>query len=57
MTDKVFRALWITEESDCSFRKQVVKRHVADLPQNDVLIKVSFSSLNYKDALSASGNK
>ncbi len=57
MTDKVFRALWITEESDGSFRKQVLKRHVADLPKNGVLIKVSFSSLNYKDALSASGNK
>ena len=28
-----------------------------DLPQNGVLIKVHYSSLNYKDALSASGHK
>jgi putative YhdH/YhfP family quinone oxidoreductase len=57
MTEKVFSALWITEEPDGSFRKEVTQRHTADLPQNGVLIKVSFSSLNYKDALSAIGNK
>jgi acrylyl-CoA reductase (NADPH) len=28
-----------------------------ELPHNEVLIRVSYSSLNYKDALSASGNK
>ena len=28
-----------------------------DLPQNEVLINVKYSSLNYKDALSATGNK
>ena len=27
------------------------------LPESDVLIKVAYSSLNYKDALSASGHK
>lgn len=30
---------------------------ISDLPENDVLIRVTHSSLNYKDALSASGNK
>ncbi len=36
---------------------QVVERQVADLPAGDVLIRVKYSSLNYKDALSASGNR
>src|SRR5690554_7684789 len=30
---------------------------VEHLPEGDVLIEVSYSSLNYKDALSATGNK
>ena len=31
--------------------------HVDDLPIGDVLIRVNYSSLNYKDALSANGHK
>ncbi|MFP4159361.1 MAG: YhdH/YhfP family quinone oxidoreductase [Desulfobacterales bacterium] len=31
--------------------------NTADLPENEVLIRVTHSSLNYKDALSATGNK
>ena len=34
-----------------------MKKNISDLPDNDTLIKVKYSSLNYKDALSASGNK
>jgi NADPH:quinone reductase-like Zn-dependent oxidoreductase len=30
---------------------------LSELPKNDLLIKVSYSSINFKDALSASGNK
>ena len=33
----------------------IVEKSVDDLPEGDILIKVNFSSLNYKDALSASG--
>ena len=33
----------------------VVEKNVDDLPEGDLLIKVSYSSLNYKDAMSASG--
>ncbi len=57
MSDIPFKAYWITEESDGSFRHQVIERNTGELPQHGVLIKVAFSSLNYKDALSASGNK
>ena len=52
-----FRAYWVTEEPDGSFKHQIKERNTNDLPQNGVLIKVLYSSLNYKDALSATGNK
>ena len=37
--------------------RQIRRRKIADLPPGDILIRVQFSSLNYKDALSASGNR
>lgn len=52
-----FKALQVTEEGSAQFKTAVIERSVDDLPAGDILIKVSFSSLNYKDALSASGNK
>ena len=33
----------------------VVEKNIDELPDGDLLIKVSYSSLNYKDAMSASG--
>ncbi len=51
-----YRAL-ITSEKNKSFINSIQEREIADLPDNDTLIKVKYSSLNYKDALSASGNK
>ena len=48
---------FVTEETEKGFVSSVVERSLEDLPKGDVLIKVLFSSLNYKDALSASGNK
>jgi putative YhdH/YhfP family quinone oxidoreductase len=52
-----FSAYWVTEESNGIFKSQIIQRNTDDLPQNGVLVKVAFSSLNYKDALSATGNK
>lgn len=52
-----FQALVVDSKSEGSFTRQVRERSTDDLPDNDVLIKVRFSSLNYKDALSASGNR
>ena len=51
-----FKALW-TEENNGKFQSSVITRDTAELPDGDLLIRVSYSSLNYKDALSASGNK
>lgn len=52
-----FRALRISENKDGSFSREIAERNIDELPENEVLIKVSYSSLNYKDALSATGNK
>jgi len=51
-----FKALVVTEESG-EFHSHVEDRQVSDLPEGDVLVRVSHSSLNYKDALSSIGNK
>lgn len=51
-----YKAWRVAEEGDQYKGAEVVSR-VADLPEGEVLIRVSHSSLNYKDAMSASGNK
>jgi putative YhdH/YhfP family quinone oxidoreductase len=48
---------FVVEEKDGAFIKGVKTKLIGDLPDGDLLIKVHYSSLNYKDALSASGNK
>jgi acrylyl-CoA reductase (NADPH) len=48
---------FIIEEEEGSFIREIKSKLVSDLPEGDLLIKVHYSSLNYKDALSASGNK
>ncbi|MBX9914815.1 MAG: YhdH/YhfP family quinone oxidoreductase [Pseudomonadaceae bacterium] len=52
-----FQALLVSEQTDGSFAPHVVTREIAELPEGEVLIRVQYSSLNYKDALSASGNR
>jgi putative YhdH/YhfP family quinone oxidoreductase len=47
----------VTETEDKQFIRKIAEKSIADLPPGEVLIKVEYSSLNYKDALSASGNK
>ena len=51
-----FRALRIYEENGTFIRK-IVERNINELPEGEVLIKVKYSSLNYKDALSCIGNR
>ncbi len=57
MTNNTFKALWVTETPAKTFPREIIERQINDLPAGDVLIKVCYSSLNYKDALSATGNK
>lgn len=61
MTD-TFKALLVEERQDDNtgkprYEAAVVERGTGELPEGDVLIRVRYSSLNYKDALSARGNK
>ena len=51
-----FRAFRVEKTGGRKFERSVVERDTADLPPGDVLIDVEYSSLNYKDALSAIGN-
>lgn len=52
-----YQAYEVSEVADKEYSGSVVSKDVADLPDGDVLIRVRYSSLNFKDALSASGNK
>jgi len=55
MAKSEYKAYWVEKDDNGTFSNAVVMRGVDDLPAGDVLIRVHFSSLNYKDALSASG--
>ncbi len=52
-----FKALVVEEQSDGSFQRAVREWSTEKLPDHEVLVEVQYSSLNYKDALSATGNK
>jgi len=52
-----YKALYIEQNDDGSFQRAIVQRDIADLPAKEVLIRVQYSSLNFKDAMSAHGNK
>lgn len=52
-----FKALQVHENAEGRFESRIVEREIDDLPAGEVLIRVRYSSLNYKDALSASGNR
>ncbi|HIM35837.1 MAG TPA: acryloyl-CoA reductase [Pseudomonadales bacterium] len=51
-----FRAFLVEKNEDGTFTRSVVDRELDDLPAGELLIDVKYSSLNYKDALSAIGN-
>lgn len=57
MENIAFKALIVSETEDKRFVRAIGEKTIEALPQGEVLIKVCYSSLNYKDALSASGNK
>lgn len=56
MEESEFKA-YIVDEENNRFSGKVKKRKIEDLPEGDLLVKVHYSSLNYKDALSATGHK
>lgn len=51
-----FRCLVVSKTAEGAFTRTIENRGVADLPDGDVQIRAQWSSLNFKDALSATGN-
>ena len=52
-----FKAMVVTETADKKFVRDIQQRELSELPSGELIVEVKYSSLNYKDALSASGNK
>lgn len=57
-----FTALLVEEMQDKNtgkprYEARLAERSIDDLPEGDVLIRVRYSSVNYKDALSTKGNR
>ncbi len=52
-----YRALVVEETPDGVFKRHLTNKTLDEVPDNHLLIKVAYTSLNYKDALSATGNK
>jgi len=57
MDPESFQTMVVHETTEGQFVRRIEDRSLAELPQGGVLIRVHYSSLNYKDALSASGHK
>jgi alcohol dehydrogenase len=57
MKMSTFNALQARETATGEFEQVIVQREIAELPAGELLVRVKYSSLNYKDALSASGNR
>ena len=47
----MFKALVLKKQDDADASVSVEDLNISDLPEGDVLVKVSFSTINYKDAL------
>lgn len=56
MKNLPYKALVVSEQNG-TFQSGVETLFTENLPDGNVIIRVSYSSLNYKDALSATGNK
>ncbi len=54
---KRYRAWQVSEDGEGTFTRSLIDKEFDGLPAGEVLVRVAWSSLNYKDALSASGNR
>ena len=54
---QTFKAMVVSETAEKTFVREIRQKALSDLPAGELIIEVKYSSLNYKDALSASGNK
>lgn len=56
MRDFEYKA-YVSEEEESGFVQSIKNLNSSSLPEGEVLIKVKYAALNYKDALSAFGHK
>ncbi len=49
-----FQSFWVEKDAE-GVTHSIIERDFSDLPDGEVLIEVHYSSLNYKDAMSANG--
>ncbi|MBT1075102.1 YhdH/YhfP family quinone oxidoreductase [Geobacter grbiciae] len=56
MGNSVFKALVVEKTPEKQFVREIRERSIDDLPAGDLMVRVHYSSLNYKDALSATGH-
>ena len=57
MDNKIFNAIVVEENDKGTFSQSIKEKKIYDLPEGDLVVRVQYSSLNYKDALSFTGNK
>lgn len=53
---QTFKAFLVEKTENNQFSSSIVEQNFDNLPAGEILIKVAYSSLNYKDALSATGH-
>ncbi len=57
LKNEKFRAMVVESPDKKTCKRSIQDKSIDNLPDGDVLIRVKYSSLNYKDALSATGNR
>ena len=54
---ETFKAMVVAETAEKQFIREIKEKAMSELPAGELIVEVKYSSLNYKDALSATGNK
>ena len=56
MFPKTFKCYLVTKDAQGNVSGEMAQRSLDELPPGEVLVRVAYSSLNYKDALAATGH-
>ena len=56
MLPDTFKCYLVTKDAEGNVSGEIAERSLDELPEGEVLVRVAYSSLNYKDALSATGH-
>src|SRR5436190_13730296 len=56
MNETNFSCFLVEKDNAGKVRRGIAQRSLDDLPPGDVIVRVAYSSLNYKDALAAQAN-